>query len=368
LEHFRAVRDGGCAPRFLQAALNDSSQDGLSRLDEKIRLTHQIYKSCDVCPHNCRINRNAGKIGYCGVAAQSAVHWEGILHGEEIELVPSHEVFFSGCTMRCAFCYSHPHITRPMSGVLQSPVQLAEAARTRFLQGATNWNLVGGDPTVHLLTVLQTLKELAQTQTPLAVVWNSNMYIASRVMDILDGIVDLYLGDIHFGNNDCAQKLGRIPKYFETVTTALKKAEASGASVVIRHLVMPGHLECCARPTMKWAASTLPAVPFHSMFQYVPDFRARADAVLGRPLSREEIETAKKMAQAIGVNLYENSAPDWNIKSQRASTQENSQASTQESTQGIGESIDVVIHDDGRVVFTRLTDELLPVASALATA
>jgi putative pyruvate formate lyase activating enzyme len=358
LEHFEQVRRGLCAPFFLRSAQTVS--DGqISRLDAKIDQTRKLYDSCDICPHDCHVNRNEGKVGYCGVANTSAVHWEGILHGEESEVIPSHEVFFSGCTMRCAFCYSHQHITRPMSGVLQSPTQLADMARARLSQGGTNWNLVGGDPTVHLLTILRTLKELAQTQTPLPVVWNSNMYIAPHAMDILDGIVDLYLGDIHFGNNDCAHKLGRIPRYFETVTRALHHAVNSGASVVIRHLLMPGHLECCARPAMEWAVNTVPQTPFHLMFQYVPDFRAKGDTVLGRPLTRDEIISAQQLAQELGVNLYQRQNP------QPAPQQSDAPAQLQGDIDAIGETVDILIHEDGRVVFTRFTDELLPIATAL---
>lgn len=358
LEHFEQVRRGLCAPFFLRCA--QELPDGqISRLDAKIEQTLQLYDSCDICPHDCRVNRNAGKVGYCGVANTSAVHWEGILHGEESEVIPSHEVFFSGCTMRCAFCYSHQHIVRPMSGVVQSPAQLAEMARKRLAQGATNWNLVGGDPTVHLLTILRTLKELAITQTPLPVVWNSNMYIAPHAAEILDGVVDLYLGDIHFGNNDCAQKLGRIPKYFETVTQALHRAGSSGASVVIRHLLMPGHLECCARPAMEWAVKNVPQIPFHLMFQYVPDFRARGDAVLGRPLTQNEITAASQLAKELGVNLYRR-------KSLQADQEETiTSVITESDVDAIGETVDVLIHEDGRVVFTRFTDEMLPVAAAL---
>jgi putative pyruvate formate lyase activating enzyme len=351
LEHFRMVRDGLRPPRFLQSAF-EYSHGTQSRLDSKIEQTRNLYESCDICPHDCRVNRNAGKVGYCGVADESAVHWEGVLHGEEIELVPSHEVFLSGCTMRCAFCYSHEHITRPMSGVKTSPAALAQCAEKRFAEGATNLNLVGGDPTVHLLTILRALKTL---RAPMPIVWNSNMYIAPHAMEILDGVVDLYLGDIHFGNNQCAQKLGRIPKYFETVTNALQTAAASGASVVIRHLLMPGHLECCAKPAMEWARSTLPEVPFHLMFQYVPDYRAVGDAVLGRALSQEEMEAAQKMAREIGVNLYTENAE---VRGAASATPFSNEGA-------IGETVDILIHDDGRVAFTRLTSELLPVAAAL---
>ncbi len=249
-EHFLRVRDGEILPRFQQIrgvaakghdwnAHNEALQrwragqtceaPAFSLLDLKVELAEKMLDCCDLCPHHCLVNRNAGKVGYCGVANKAAVHWEGILHGEEIELVPSHEVFLSGCTMRCAFCYSHEHITKPMSGTVISPRELAACTKARKRQGATNLNLVGGEPTVHIAHILKTLREL---NVPQPIVWNSNMYATSPTMELLDGIVDLFVGDVHFGNDECAQKLGKIPDYFASVTQAFETAHASGASVL----------------------------------------------------------------------------------------------------------------------------------------
>ncbi len=320
-----------------------------SLLDLKIALAEQILESCDLCPHDCRVNRRAGKVGFCGVADETALHWEGVLHGEEIELVPSHETFLSGCTMRCAFCYSHKHITNAMSGRKITPDELAACVQSRRSDGATNWNVVGGEPTVHLAPILRALRLLDE---PIPLVWNSNLYANPRAMELLDGVVDLYLGDIHFGNDDCAQKLGKIPDYFASVTRAFERAALSGASVIIRHLMMPGHLECCARPAMAWAKKTLPDVPFHLMFQYLPDFRATGDPILGRPLSPAEIERGGQIAREIGVRLYQETAQTMGKPVSPISATD-------------GGAIDIVIHGDGRVAFTRLSGDLLAVAAAL---
>ena len=382
LTHYRSVRDGQRPPRFMQArallvsadadtdlwkrhttilgGLTEQTSEHLllpsfssSLLDLKITLAEKMLDACDLCPHHCLVDRNHGQTGFCGVADRTAVHWEGILHGEEIEVVPSHEVFLSGCTMRCAFCYSHEHITRPMSGLPMAPTELAACAGARRAEGATNLNLVGGDPIVHVANILKTLRLLTD---PIPIVWNSNMYATARTMELLDGVVDLFLGDIHFGNDRCARRLGRIPDYLPSVQAAFAAAVASGASVIIRHLVMPGHNACCARPAMEWAAKSFPDVPFHLMFQYLPDYRAENDRVLGRPLNRQERDEALRMAREIGVNLYE----------ERGEVSALGSAFGASPVAPIGETVDIVIHDDGRVGFTRLLEDLLPIASALA--
>jgi putative pyruvate formate lyase activating enzyme len=381
LQTFLSVRDGLSAPAWWLAralsvpteiswhnhnnailtlrdhAPSSDAHPDFSLLDLKIALATKTLDDCDLCPHLCHVNRNAGKVGFCGVAHESAVHWEGVLYGEEIELVPSHEVFLSGCTMRCAFCYSHEHIVKPMSGRRTSPTDLAACASNRKRQGATNLNLVGGEPTVHLPNILRALRELNE---PLPLVWNSNLYAMPHAMQLLEGVVDLYLGDIHFGNDECARTLGRIPSYVASVTKAFEMAVASRASVVIRHLVMPGHLDCCALPAMQWAKAVLPDVPFHLMYQYVPDYRAEGDLILGRPLSRAEIARVRQMAQNVGIRLYKNGA--------RPSTADHAERPGEkvlEMEPWAGNAIDILIHDDGRVSFTRLSEELLPVLKSL---
>src|SRR5579883_1405886 len=206
LDHYLSVRDGRRKPRFQQARafplragsdpwrqhagavrrlhaieaaapsprdLPASPSPERSLLDLKIALADRLMQACDLCPHHCLVDRTRGDTGYCGVADRTAVHWEGILHGEEIEVVPSHEVFLSGCTMRCAFCYSHKHITRPMSGIVTTPEELAGTTAMRRSQGAINLNLVGGEPTVHIPNILSALRALDQ---PIPIIWNSNMY------------------------------------------------------------------------------------------------------------------------------------------------------------------------------------------------
>jgi len=395
LHHYRAVRDGQIPPRFHQSRIRRAEQGaglwdahaltqsrwraeraglpqpcgggapvfdgrtfrgGASFLDLKVSLAEWMLDDCDLCPHHCHVDRNQGKTGFCGVADQSAVHWEGILHGEEIELMASHEVFLSGCTMRCAFCYSHEHITRPMSGLPMAPSEIAGRVDRRHGEGASNLNLVGGEPTVHIPNILRMLR---QVSAPLPVIWNSNMYATPQAMALLDGVVDLFLGDIHFGNDACAQRLGLIPDYCASVQAAFEAAASSGADVIIRHLVMPGHLDCCARPAMEWAASALPETPFHLMFQYVPDFRAARDPVLGRFLSPNEIRRAGAMAQEIGVNLYD--------EKRAYQEQEAGRVAPVGGTAGTseGQEVDIIIQGDGRVSFARLLPELLPIAAAL---
>lgn len=358
-----AATDGGSVPDWhahnvavdrlkkAEASLQRFPRARRSLLDLKVALADQAMTACDLCPRHCLTDRMSGETGFCGVAAEAAVHWEGIVCGEEAELVPSHEVFYSGCTMRCAFCSAQPHVTRPMSGARLLPMHLARRVDAAFERGSTNMNLVGGEPTVHLAHVLHML---AHVDRPAPVVWNSNMYATPVAMRLLDGVVDMFLGDIHFGNDDCAMKIARTPDYMAAITAAFQAAVESGASVIIRHLVIPEHLECCTRPALHWAVQHFPSVRVHVMLQYTPHDRALGDPEIGRMLTSEEIARVYAIAHQIGVTLYKE-------PSQPASVDLPDGASGGD----IGETVEIIVGADGRVGFGRLISPFLPIASSL---
>jgi putative pyruvate formate lyase activating enzyme len=119
-------------------------------------------------------------------------------------------------------------------------------------------------------------------------------------MKLLDGVVDLFVADFKFGNDECAQAVGGVENYVATVQSNLLKASQI-ASLVIRHLVIPGHIECCLEPVISWVAQNLPKVTFHLMLNYVPDWKAWSDKALSRRLSQSEKQTAKAIVKSKGL-------------------------------------------------------------------
>ena len=154
-------------------------------------------------------------------------------------------------------------------------------------------NFVGGDPTPNLNYILQVLKACTAA---IPVVWNSNMYLTEKSMQLLDGVTDLYLTDFKYGNDECAKKLSKAEDYMKIVPRNHLLAEKN-ADVIIRHLVLPGHLECCTYPALEWISKNLKKSVVNIMFQYRPDFNAMDYPGIDRYLTYEE----KKRALDIGV-------------------------------------------------------------------
>lgn len=291
-----------------QSALrgNSESASEVTLLDLKQTLAHIMLANCELCERRCKADRESGAVGHCGVTS-AHIASEFLHMGEEPDLVPSYTVFFSGCTFNCVFCQNWDISTRPGSGQKIEPYVLARMIEEKgsgretlppFMR-ARNVNWVGGDPTSNLPFILDVL---ALCNSNLPQVWNSNMYLTEESMRLLDGVVDVYLTDFKYGNDDCALKLSNAHNYTSIVTRNHTLARRQ-AEVIVRHLVLPNHHECCTRPVLHWIAANLRDVKVNVMPQYHPEHRSREFPDLARPLRMSEFKAAIELAEELGLEL-----------------------------------------------------------------
>ncbi len=219
--------------------------------------------------------------------------------GEEIELVPSQLLYLSGCNLRCVFCIGEANAFDPRRGQLLTSQLLADAITAGCQQRARNIQWVGGEPTIHLPAILAAM---AGCENSLPVVWKSNFFGTIGGFRLLDGIVDVYVADLKFGNDACARQLAGVDGYVQIVTRNLLLA-AEGARLIVRHLLLPGHFECCYRPIVDWMCHHIPAVPLRVMAGYLPRWRATGYRELASPLGREIGPRAVALAREKGLNV-----------------------------------------------------------------
>jgi len=286
------------------------TSEGISFLDLKVELAHRMLDSCILCERRCGAKRSAGEKGHCGVL-EPRISSEFIHMGEEPDLVPSYTIFFSGCTFECVFCQNWDISTAPTSGVRVSPDKVARmienrvaskhpgGPRLRNAHFARNVNWVGGDPTSNLPFILEVLTE-CNANIPQA--WNSNMYQTEESLKLLDGVIDVYLTDFKYGNDKCALRLSNAPDYWRIVGRNHRLARAQ-AEMIVRHLVLPGHVECCTRPILNWIAENLSNVKVNVMAQYRPSHRAKEFKDIDRPLEMSEYRKAEEIADSLGLDL-----------------------------------------------------------------
>src|SRR5690606_16018985 len=124
-------------------------------------------------------------------------------------------------------------------------------------EGARSVCFIGGDPAPHIPFILAALAAAGARRT-IPTVFNSNFYLTDEALDLLEGAIDIYLPDLKFGPapgaDGCGERLGGMPDYWRTVTGCIDRVDRAGARVIVRHLLMPGHLDCCTRPVLHWLA------------------------------------------------------------------------------------------------------------------
>lgn len=302
-------------------------------------LTRRTLRHCTFCRWRCGVNRSqGGKLGTCQLADRSRVSSyfchlgeEPIYRGRQ----GSGTIFLTSCNMRCAFCQNGDISTDKDNGLLITPHTLATMAWLLRAEGCHNINWVGGEPTIHLHTIVEAISLLPDLEPSAAdlravlpakgdfyltrypyrlknalfggafnapLLWNSNFFMSEATMKLLRLLIDVWLPDLKFGPGACAVTLARTPWYWETVTANLKLIHGWGEDFTIRHLVMPNHLDCCTRPVLAWIAEIMPEVPVNIMDQYCPGNLCDPDSPQYDPKYQELARrpTAGELLEAYG--------------------------------------------------------------------
>lgn len=268
-----------------------------SFLHLKRDILYEMLRSCNFCERKCGINRYEEK-GFCKCSVNSYFSSEFLHMGEEPELIPSHTIFFNRCTFACVFCQNYDIVYS--DDFIADAKDLAYIIDRRYRQGSRNVNFVGGNPDQHAHTITEILLNV---ESNIPVVWNSNMYHSVELANVIEDFVDVWLGDFKYGNNSCALRYSKVPRYLEVVQRNFLRAKENG-ELLIRHLVMPGHIECCTEKIVDWVAENLGRdVRFNLMFQYYPTFKAYEYPEIARRLSIDEMNRSYAIASRKLTNL-----------------------------------------------------------------
>ena len=263
----------------------------------------ESLRSCKLCPHACKADRlrdgqQVGENLICTASHETLCFKRHISFSEEIDFLPSYMVYFAGCSFRCSFCAQGPKSWQA-AGEQVVPLQYARIFEDEMARGARTINLLGGEPSLHAHTILAIAAELSQ---PVPLILNTNMYMSPLAIELLRDVIWLYLGDFKFGNDACARHIAGVSNYVDVVSRNLLAVDPG--RLLVRHLLLPGHLECCFMPVARWMAANLRDVPFHLLTTYVPG-PAQPNNDLSRLASRDEIATAQEFMANMGLNTYE---------------------------------------------------------------
>ena len=177
--------------------------------------------------------------------------------GEEELLRPAHAIFFSGCTATCTFCTAARFAFRPTYGVAVDGAAVGGTHRAAAGRGRAFGLLYRRRPgTAH--PVDRRSAGALGDRRRIPAVFNSNFYLTDEALDLLDGAIDIYLPDLKFGPavgpQSCGERIGGMPDYWRVVTGCIERVYTPGKQLLVRHLLMPGHFDCCTRPALEWLA------------------------------------------------------------------------------------------------------------------
>lgn len=275
-------------------------------------------EKCELCPRKCGVDRSVSR-GYCGMgdqltAAKAMLHYweEPCVSGER----GSGAVFFSGCVLKCVFCQNYD-ISAEQKGKIISAERLVKIFLELQQQGAHNINLV--NPTHFVPQIINAVQTARDRGLSLPIVYNSGGYERVETLRMLDGIVDIYLPDVKYFDNDLAKTLSDAPDYFETAMSALAEMirqtgkpdlDADGImrrGTIVRHLVLPGQykdtIEIIKRVGERFGGDIL----FSLMSQYTPFGKVKTDKrfeKFNRRITTFEYRKALDAVYETGMNGY----------------------------------------------------------------
>jgi len=283
-------------------------------LKRRIERAYAMLAECRLCPRECGVDRLRGERGFCRAGAEPIVASWNVHPWEEPPISGtrgSGTIFFSGCTGRCLFCQNYP-ISQLGVGNTVSVQQLAEMMLELQDRGCHNINLV--TPTHFVPQILAALELAIEGGLRLPLVYNTSGYERVETLQLLDGVVDIYLPDAKYADDETARRLSGFVRYVEANRAALREMfrqvgdelvlDGEGIArrgLIVRHLVLPEGLAGTPE-VLRWIAENLsPRVHVSLMDQYFPAHKAVGHPVLGRKITAEEYAEALRAFEEAGL-------------------------------------------------------------------
>lgn len=282
-------------------------------LESAVAKTFNMLRSCCICPRKCKVNRLDDARGFCRIGLKPKVTSFMPHHGEEPPIsgtAGSGTIFFSGCNMACAYCQNY-QFSQLDEGREVDSAELANFMLQLQGMGCHNINLV--TPTHVMPQILKALEIAIPKGLKIPIVYNTSGYELPEIIRLLNGIVDIYLPDMRYADNEMAVKYSSAPDYPGLNQAALKEMQrqvgvaeidAEGIirrGIIIRHLVLPNNISGTAK-IMKFISAELSKDTYISlMSQYFPCYKADKLKEISRRITLEEYAQAKTGMEKYGL-------------------------------------------------------------------
>ena len=290
-------------------------------LGGRVERARDILKNCQLCPRRCRADRLSGERGMCRVASDLVVSSHGPHFGEEAPLVGvsgSGTIFFTYCNLRCMFCQNYS-ISQLGQGRVVTKGEIAKMMLALEERGCHNINLV--TPTHVVPQILEALEIAVGLGLSIPLVYNCGGYESAETLELLDGIVDIYMPDMKYSNERNARRFSGVKDYPEVNRAAVKEMHrqvgdlqidergVARRGLLIRHLVLPSGVAGTEGVVSFIAEEISRNTYLNVMAQYYPAHRAFKLPELSHPLRNEEFLEAVNIARRHGLKRLDGARP-----------------------------------------------------------
>ncbi|WP_434149227.1 radical SAM protein [Methylocaldum gracile subsp. desertum] len=291
-------------------------------LEQRVRIARQHLKSCDLCARYCRVDRPRTTQGaVCRTGERAVVYSYGPHYGEEDVLRGwngSGTIFFSWCSLRCEFCQNW-EISQKGEGREVGSDELAAMMLDLQARGCHNINLV--TPSHVVAQILEATLIAARRGLTLPLVYNTAGYDSPEALALLDGIIDIYMPDMKYGDSVIAHRYSHVRNYWEVNRAAIKEmyrqvgnlrlAENGLAyrGLLVRHLILPASLAGTEK-VLKFIAREISTETYvNLMGQYYPGYRASDLPELSRRIAATEYREVLDLARRLGLTRQDRPSP-----------------------------------------------------------
>jgi putative pyruvate formate lyase activating enzyme len=291
-------------------------------LARRVEPAYRHLEDCDLCARYCHVNRRVTTEGaVCRTGERAVVASYGAHHGEEDCLRGSRgsgTIFFSWCNLRCVFCQNWD-ISQKGIGRAAEPAEIADMMLDLQRQGCHNINLV--TPSHVVAQIIAAVHEAAQRGLRVPLVYNTGGYDSPEALALLDGIVDIYMPDMKYGDSALARKYSKVRNYVEANQAAVREMHRQVGDLVldengialrgllVRHLVLPGGIAGTDKVLAFLAGEISRGTYLNLMDQYRPCYRADEYPEIDRPITSEEFREALATAARVGLTRLDRRAP-----------------------------------------------------------
>jgi len=275
---------------------------------------YDTLNDCHLCPMDCGANRLAGETGNCGAGAVTRVASHNLHFGEEPPLSGgggSGTIFLSHCPLNCRYCQNYP-ISQYGNGADATVRELGEMMLKLQSRGVDNINFVTPD---HMLPmILQALGRARLDGLCLPIVFNCSGYEKVEILKELEGIIDIYLVDMRYNDDQIALKYSGCKDYVKTNRAAIREMyrqvgnlrlddrELAVSGVMVRHLVLPGGLSGSEGIFEFLGGEISRGIYISLMSQYFPAYKAADDPTLNRRITPNEFRVAVDAFNEAGLH------------------------------------------------------------------